>query len=79
MGRIVDNNVKCPVPERHRSIVPNEIGTVLGLYVHAYDGMLVAAPESSAINSGIENPFWLLTRVKVEHLIQQLGIFSIPD
>lgn len=79
MGRIIDNNVECFVPERHRSIVPNKIGAVLGLYVHADDGMLFATPESSAINGGIKNPFRALTRVKIEHLIQQLGVFSMPD
>jgi hypothetical protein len=78
MRWIIYHYIEDVILKRHAGVVTNEAGMMLRFQVQSNDRASATSPESASIHGGIKYPPRFFVRVKVEHLLQQLGVFSIP-
>ena len=79
VGRIVDNDVKRAVLERHVAVIADHVRVKLRVNVQPHDLSFAPLPESPNIYCRIQNRLRPFSRIKVEHHLQQLGIGSKPN
>ena|SRR5438552_18883667 len=79
MGRIVDHDIKRTVLERHVAVIADYVRIKLRIDVQTDDFPFAALPESAGIYRGIKDCPGALSRIKAQHLFQQLGVGSEPN